>query len=268
MASPAVNQQDPRAGSPVPDVDPPGRAVQSHRGRRAEHVRLAARPDGAGRSPKGESRARGAQPGRNPVEDESEAAGGAHRVAEAGRRPPAPLPRCRFFSHAIPLCDSSASGGTRWNGRCRTHARGPLSRLRRKHGEARGEARVAFAAEGSLRGRRAGLHRAGRGAARVPACAAQLGAGGARLGRSAQAGRALGALRRRAAPAATSDYDELLASGEIDAVYIALPNHLHREYAVRAARGRRPRAVREADGGDRGGVRGDDRRARERTASS
>lgn len=31
-------------------------------------------------------------------------------------------------------------------------------------------------------------------------------------------------------------YDELLGSGEIDAVYIALPNHLHRDYAVRAAR--------------------------------
>jgi glucose-fructose oxidoreductase len=31
-------------------------------------------------------------------------------------------------------------------------------------------------------------------------------------------------------------YDELLESGEIDAVYIALPNHLHRDYAVRAAR--------------------------------
>lgn len=31
------------------------------------------------------------------------------------------------------------------------------------------------------------------------------------------------------------DYDELLGSGEIDAVYIGLPNHLHREYAVRAA---------------------------------
>jgi glucose-fructose oxidoreductase len=30
-------------------------------------------------------------------------------------------------------------------------------------------------------------------------------------------------------------YDEVLASGEIDAVYIALPNHLHREYTVRAA---------------------------------
>ena len=31
------------------------------------------------------------------------------------------------------------------------------------------------------------------------------------------------------------EYDDLLESGEIDAVYIALPNHLHREYAMRAA---------------------------------
>jgi predicted dehydrogenase len=30
-------------------------------------------------------------------------------------------------------------------------------------------------------------------------------------------------------------YDECLASGLVDAVYIALPNHLHREYSVRAA---------------------------------
>lgn len=31
------------------------------------------------------------------------------------------------------------------------------------------------------------------------------------------------------------EYGECLSSGQIDAVYIALPNHLHREYAVRAA---------------------------------
>lgn len=31
-------------------------------------------------------------------------------------------------------------------------------------------------------------------------------------------------------------YDECLASGEIDAVYIALPNNLHRDFAVRAAK--------------------------------
>ncbi len=32
------------------------------------------------------------------------------------------------------------------------------------------------------------------------------------------------------------DYDACLASGEIDAVYIALPNSMHRDYTVRAAR--------------------------------
>jgi len=32
------------------------------------------------------------------------------------------------------------------------------------------------------------------------------------------------------------DVDELLASGDIDAVYIALPNDMHKEYTVRAAR--------------------------------
>lgn len=31
------------------------------------------------------------------------------------------------------------------------------------------------------------------------------------------------------------DYEAFLNSGEVDAVYIALPNHLHREYTVRAA---------------------------------
>lgn len=32
------------------------------------------------------------------------------------------------------------------------------------------------------------------------------------------------------------DVDELFSSGEIDAVYVALPNHMHKEYTVRAAR--------------------------------
>ena len=32
------------------------------------------------------------------------------------------------------------------------------------------------------------------------------------------------------------EYDDCLKSGEVDAVYIALPNHLHRDYTVRAAR--------------------------------
>ena len=35
---------------------------------------------------------------------------------------------------------------------------------------------------------------------------------------------------------AYQDFDTLMASGEIDAVYIALPNHLHCEYTLRAAR--------------------------------
>src|SRR6187549_1533479 len=30
-------------------------------------------------------------------------------------------------------------------------------------------------------------------------------------------------------------YDELLAGGDVDAVYIALPNHQHAEFTVRAA---------------------------------
>lgn len=48
-------------------------------------------------------------------------------------------------------------------------------------------------------------------------------------------------------------YDAVLESGDIDAVYIALPNHLHRDYAVRAAeRGvhvlvEKPMAVDEAE---------------------
>jgi predicted dehydrogenase len=33
-----------------------------------------------------------------------------------------------------------------------------------------------------------------------------------------------------------SDYDECLRSGNVDAVYIALPNHMHPEYTIRAAR--------------------------------
>src|SRR5689334_7091572 len=33
-----------------------------------------------------------------------------------------------------------------------------------------------------------------------------------------------------------AEYDDCLRSGRVDAVYIALPNHLHREYSERAAR--------------------------------
>jgi glucose-fructose oxidoreductase len=50
-----------------------------------------------------------------------------------------------------------------------------------------------------------------------------------------------------------AQYDECLASGDVDAVYIALPNHLHREYTERAARAgvhvlcEKPMAVTEDD---------------------
>src|ERR1043165_3034797 len=37
-------------------------------------------------------------------------------------------------------------------------------------------------------------------------------------------------------PVDYAQYDELLRSGDIDAVYIALPNSMHAEYAERAAR--------------------------------
>src|SRR5438552_6201353 len=49
------------------------------------------------------------------------------------------------------------------------------------------------------------------------------------------------------------DYQDCLESGEVDAVYIALPNSLHREYAVRAAEAgvhvlcEKPMAVTEAE---------------------
>lgn len=49
------------------------------------------------------------------------------------------------------------------------------------------------------------------------------------------------------------EYDDCLASGEIDAVYIALPNHLHCDYTVRAANAavhvlcEKPMAVTEAE---------------------
>src|SRR5690349_14197521 len=48
-------------------------------------------------------------------------------------------------------------------------------------------------------------------------------------------------------------YDECVRSGKIDAVYIALPNHLHRSYTERAARAgvhvlcEKPMAVTEED---------------------
>lgn len=53
--------------------------------------------------------------------------------------------------------------------------------------------------------------------------------------------------------ASYDEYDQLMASGEIDAVYIALPNHLHLDYTRRAARAgvhvlcEKPMAVTEAE---------------------
>ncbi|HZI75315.1 MAG TPA: Gfo/Idh/MocA family oxidoreductase [Gemmatimonadales bacterium] len=50
-----------------------------------------------------------------------------------------------------------------------------------------------------------------------------------------------------------AEYDDCLRSGRVDAVYIALPNHLHREYSERAARAgvhvlcEKPMAVTEED---------------------
>src|SRR5205085_8602143 len=50
-----------------------------------------------------------------------------------------------------------------------------------------------------------------------------------------------------------AEYDQLLQSGEIDAVFICLPNSMHREYAVRAAQAgvhvlcEKPMAITEED---------------------
>ncbi len=48
--------------------------------------------------------------------------------------------------------------------------------------------------------------------------------------------RAIGKLYRVPITGSYQDYEDLLRSGEIDAVYIALPNSLHREFAIAAAR--------------------------------
>jgi glucose-fructose oxidoreductase len=65
--------------------------------------------------------------------------------------------------------------------------------------------------------------------------------------------RALGRKYGVGALYAYEEYDDCLRSGDVDAVYIALPNQLHRDYAVRAARAgvhvlcEKPMAVTEAD---------------------
>src|SRR5829696_4497967 len=41
--------------------------------------------------------------------------------------------------------------------------------------------------------------------------------------------------RQYSAPRAHGSYEDLLADPHVDVVYIALPNHLHREWAIRCA---------------------------------
>jgi predicted dehydrogenase len=52
---------------------------------------------------------------------------------------------------------------------------------------------------------------------------------------SRDAGKAIAAAEQWAIPRAVTGYDTLLADPDIDAVYIPLPNHLHAEWAIRAA---------------------------------
>jgi predicted dehydrogenase len=65
--------------------------------------------------------------------------------------------------------------------------------------------------------------------------------------------RALGQRYRVSLTAGYEDFERVLSSGDIDAVYLALPNHLHREYTERAARRgvhvlcEKPMATSEAD---------------------
>ena len=65
--------------------------------------------------------------------------------------------------------------------------------------------------------------------------------------------RALGRKYRVSRLYSYEEYDDCVRSGDVDAVYIALPNQLHREYAVRAARAgvhvlcEKPLALTEAD---------------------
>ena len=85
-----------------------------------------------------------------------------------------------------------------------------------------------------LRGRRARAHRAGRGAAGLRAREAQLAAD--RDGQR-RPHRSDGAARQEVPGRAAYAYDQYDACLEqVDAVYIALPNSMHAEYTIRAAR--------------------------------
>ena len=72
---------------------------------------------------------------------------------------------------------------------------------------------------------------------------------------SREAGRAETVAAELRIPRAHASYEALLADPEVDAVYIPLPNHLHAEWAIAAARRRQARPVRKAAGPHRGGCR-------------
>ena len=116
--------------------------------------------------------------------------------------------------------------------------------------------------EGPLRGGRPGPHRPGGGA---PAFAhAENSELAALVSDDPEKLAKLGRRYKVKARFSYDQYEECLQSGGVDAVYIALPNHLHREYTERAARAgvhvlcEKPMAVTEEDClADDPGVRGE-----------
>ena len=72
---------------------------------------------------------------------------------------------------------------------------------------------------------------------------------------SREASKATEFAERLGIPRAYGSYEELLAAADIDAVYIPLPNSLHREWTVKAAAGRQAHPVRKAAGAQPGRVR-------------